>query len=311
MKARTKKPWTGRLLISVVIAILGSAAAAFQAAPQAPKPNPGPVRVLILSGQNNHDWKSTTPVLKSILESGGLFRVDILEDLSRLTGLMLAPYDLVLSNWNAFGLDPAGTGWSEEKKQAYLDFVRRGKGHVVVHAGGSSFPGWKDYGRLVLAAWKDGQTNHGPRHEFPVRIDEPDHPITSGLEPFKTTDELWMKPGLDGSLSILASSFAAPGKGGTGTWEPAVLAGRFGEGRTVALLLGHDAETMANSGFRTLLRRSVEWAATGRVAPAGGQAVKTWAWDKNEGSSLALTGPSGTLWRFRYDRALDMPYSTP
>jgi hypothetical protein len=29
------------------------------------------LRLLILSGANNHDWKSTTPVLKSMYESSG------------------------------------------------------------------------------------------------------------------------------------------------------------------------------------------------------------------------------------------------
>ena len=29
-----------------------------------------PIRALIIDGQNNHDWKSTTPALKQILEAG-------------------------------------------------------------------------------------------------------------------------------------------------------------------------------------------------------------------------------------------------
>ena len=311
MTPRAPRPGSGTLLILVALLILGSAATIFPTAPQGAESGAPPIRVLILSGQNNHDWKSTTPALKSILENAGRFRVDVLEDPDRMTGPLLTPYDVILSNWNAFGLEPAAAAWPAEARKAYLDFVRGGKGHVVVHAGGSSFAEWKDYGRLVLAAWKDGQTSHGPRHEFPVRIDEPDHPITAGLEPFRTTDELWVKPGLDGSLSILASSYAASGQAGAGSWEPAVLAGRFGEGRSAALLLGHDAEAMANPGFRTLLRRSVEWAATGRVAPADGKAPGTWTWENKAGSSLALLGPSGALWRFRFDAALDMPYFHP
>ena len=33
-------------------------------------------RALILTGVNNHDWKATTPHLKSVLEKGG-FQVDV------------------------------------------------------------------------------------------------------------------------------------------------------------------------------------------------------------------------------------------
>ena len=32
---------------------------------------------LIVDGQNNHDWPSTTPLLMKMLEDSGLFRVDV------------------------------------------------------------------------------------------------------------------------------------------------------------------------------------------------------------------------------------------
>ena len=39
----------------------------------------------------------------------------------------------------------------------------------------------------------------------------------------------------------------------------------FGKGRGFTLLLGHSAAFMENAGFRTLLLRGAEWAATGQV----------------------------------------------
>ena len=36
-----------------------------------------PYRALIVDGQNGHDWKRTTPVLKKLLEGTGLFAVDV------------------------------------------------------------------------------------------------------------------------------------------------------------------------------------------------------------------------------------------
>ena len=36
-----------------------------------------PIRALIIDGQNNHNWRTTTPVLKQILEDTGLFQVEI------------------------------------------------------------------------------------------------------------------------------------------------------------------------------------------------------------------------------------------
>lgn len=273
---------------------------------------PGLVRVLVLSGQNNHDWKSTTPMLVGILRSAGRFEVDVCDRPGALTARELTSYDVVLCNWNAFGLDPATSVWPEETKSAYLDFVRQGRGHVVVHAGAASFPDWSEYLELTLATWKDGQTSHGPIHEFPVRLENVLHPVTEGLASFTTRDELWNAPGLAEGAEVLASSYSAPDQGGTGRWEPAVLAGRFGQGRTLTVLLGHDAEAMDDPGFRTLLRRAVEWAATGRVSRGlASPGAGPWRWEKAVGASLSLVGPAGPLWQYRYDPALDHAYFHP
>ena len=36
-----------------------------------------PIRVLIIDGQNNHNWRATTPVLKDALEKSGPFQVAV------------------------------------------------------------------------------------------------------------------------------------------------------------------------------------------------------------------------------------------
>src|SRR5438309_9104352 len=35
------------------------------------------IKVLIIDGQNNHDWRSTTPLMKKVLEDSGRFVVDV------------------------------------------------------------------------------------------------------------------------------------------------------------------------------------------------------------------------------------------
>src|SRR5205823_2244341 len=39
------------------------------------------LRVLLIDGQNNHDWRSTSPWLKQVLEESGRFRVDVSSNL--------------------------------------------------------------------------------------------------------------------------------------------------------------------------------------------------------------------------------------
>ena len=256
-----------------------------------------PIRVLILTGRNNHDWKQTTPMLQQVLEKSGKFRVDTTVPPRGLTEENLQNYDVILSNWNSWGSGSkeAEAAWTDETRQAYLDFVRAGKGHVTVHAGGSSFyDGWPEYRRVALVYWDLGTTGHGRPHEFQVHFDchnvgetghnrtsgerhgretghnigfdQPDHAITTGLAKFTIRDELWNKPGVVQGATILASAYSDKRNEpkGTDQWEPSVVVGKYGKGRCFATLLGHDATTMENAGFQQLLIRGVQWAATGQ-----------------------------------------------
>jgi uncharacterized protein len=37
-----------------------------------------PIRALIIDGQNNHYWQTTTPALRKVLEDTGLFQVEVI-----------------------------------------------------------------------------------------------------------------------------------------------------------------------------------------------------------------------------------------
>ena len=236
--------------------------------------DPGvPIRVLILTGRNNHNWRETTLMLQQVLEASGKFHVDTTVPPQGLTRENLSNYDVILSDWNSWGAGSkkAEAAWTAATRQAYLDFVRSGKGHVTVHAGGSSFyEGWPGYREVSLVYWNPGVTGHGRQHEFKVRIDKPDHPLVAALEGFTMRDELWNKPGVVQGATVLASAYSDKQHepGGTNQWEPSVVAATYGQGRCFATLLGHDAKIMENKGFQQLLIRGVQWAATGKVDSA-------------------------------------------
>jgi len=224
-----------------------------------------PAKVLILSGLNNHNWKATTPVLRAMLAEAGRFAVDVTENPEKLTPDELAKYDVIVSNWNSWKKKTVEKEWSPELRKAYLDFVRNGKGHVVVHAGSCSFYDWPEVHKLYGATWKLGSTGHGPYHDFSVRMTGVKHPITQGVAEFRIKDELWHRPGLQSDVVVLAESFSAKEKRGTGSWEPCLTVNPLGKGRSVTLLLGHDAAAMERDGFKTLFIRATDWAATGAV----------------------------------------------
>ncbi len=294
------------------------------AAAQVDQP-PQPIRVLLLSGANNHDWRTTTPRIKAIIESLNRFNVDVLEETHTLSAEMLAKYDVIVSDFNTFTARrkvPRDPGWSDAAKRAYTDFVRSGKGHVVIHAGSSSFYDWDEYQELVISSFKVGQTDHGTRHEFPVRIDVPDHAITKDMPPFVTFDELWHNAPVQHEATVLASAFSSTESRGSGRYEPIAMVREFGDGRSFTLMLGHDIKAMENFAFQALLVRGAEWAATGEVSiglpddfpsiPEGELPApeRTLSWNEGE-DSVALLDGEEVIWRLNHGENVAKPHFHP
>jgi type 1 glutamine amidotransferase len=225
-----------------------------------------PLRVLIITGANNHDWKSTTAALRKIYEDSGRFKVDVTEKPTELTAAELAKYDVLVNNWTMVG--KAGHVWGVEVEKAIEDFVAGGKGFLAFHAGSSCFYDWPGFHKIVGGTWGKG-TGHGRYHSFKVSIVDLEHPITKGLKDFEMADELWHRiavleptPG----RKVLCKALAAKDQGGTGEMEDVVVCSEFGKGRGVYVTLGHDAKALESPGCRQLMLRGTEWAATGKVA---------------------------------------------
>jgi uncharacterized protein len=66
-------------------ALLGAVSFGLLAAPDARpggKADGKKIRVVILDGQNNHDWRSTTPFMKKVLAESPRFSVDVSTNLN-------------------------------------------------------------------------------------------------------------------------------------------------------------------------------------------------------------------------------------
>lgn len=226
-----------------------------------------PIRVLLLTGKNNHDWKATTPVLEKMYKDSGHFNVDTTTEPAKFTAEMLKAYDVIVSNWTNWP-NVNEREWGAEAEKAFMDFIRGGKGVVFLHAAGSVFYTWPEFRELAGSWWEMNQTGHGSVHEFTVKMADADHPITRGLKAFQTRDELWHRMGTTGKLNVLCTAFSDKNNGGSGQDEPVVHWRTLGQGRCFYNVLGHDGTAMSTPGFQILTLRGTEWAATGVVTIA-------------------------------------------
>jgi type 1 glutamine amidotransferase len=231
------------------------------------------VKVLIITGDHGHNWKETTPFLKNLLEKAG-HKVDVTEAPSRdLTPANLARYDVLLLNYRDTpkgGRTRPVSVWSDDNKKAFTDAVKGGKGLVVYHHASAAFVGasaWeKELEKAIAGGWRK-KGNHGKMHEFTVTVRKA-HPITQGIDEFKHgRDELYQNSVILPGTVVLATAYSEKriDPRNTGKHEPVVWVAHYGKGRVYHNVLGHDVPAMHSAGFKALMIRGVEWAATGEV----------------------------------------------
>ena len=251
------------------------------------------LKVLIVDGQNNHDWRASTPHLKAVLESSGRFTVEVATAPGKggdMTSFQpkFDGFAAILSNYN-------GELWPEATRTALVNFVRAGGGFVAVHAADNSFPDWPEYNEMIGVGGWEGRSeksgpwlywedklvrdtspgpggSHGTQHPFKLITRESTHPIMAGLpaEWMHAKDELYDRlRGPATNLTVLATAWSDPATRGTGKHEPLLFALSFGKGRVFHTALGHnngnDLTSQKCVGFIATLQRGTEWAATGQV----------------------------------------------
>jgi hypothetical protein len=256
-----------------------------------------PIAVVIIDGQNNHNWRATTPILKQALEDSGCFRVDVSSHLKEGDKPGNVPqtvpfppdldrYQVVLSNYN-------GAPWPDAFQQALERRLLEGKlGLVLFHAANNAFASWGEFNRMIGMGWRnnkfgdriyfdaDGNATRQPAgegpgagettiHPFRVTIRDPDHPITHGMP------RQWMHApdqlvhGLRGPLEnvhVLATAWSDDTRRGTGQYEPMMWTVRYGKGRVFHTPMGHGVESVRCVGFLTAMLRGTQWVATGEVS---------------------------------------------
>ncbi|MEI6275320.1 MAG: ThuA domain-containing protein [Prolixibacteraceae bacterium] len=252
-------------------------------------------RALLITGQSNHNWQGSAPILKTILDQTKLFTTDIAQT-PKEKGDM-STFEPNFSKYTIVVMDYNGDSWSEKTKAAFVEFVKNGGGVVIYHEADNSFADWKEYNEIIgLGGWnkrseKDGPMvyysknqlvidttagpggTHGPQHEYIVRARKADHPILKGLpiQWMHGKDELYSKMrGPAKNMEILATAYADTAHRGTARDEPMLMTLTYGKGRIFHTMMGHvgkDATHPATEcvGFIVTFQRGAEWAASGNV----------------------------------------------
>jgi type 1 glutamine amidotransferase len=177
--------------VRLVLAALGAVLLATSAHAQAK------IKVLIIDGQNNHQWATTTPLLKRILEDTGRFTVEVsttpsvpvapkltkdatpaqktahTESLTKHNAAVAAHKAAAPTLWakwrpnfsayNVVLSNYNGESWPAEVREAFVAYMKNGGGFVSYHAANNSFPDWPEYNAMIgVGGWGGRNEKSGP-----------------------------------------------------------------------------------------------------------------------------------------------------
>lgn len=249
-----------------------------------------PIRVLIIDGYSNHDWRHTTECAVALLLESGVFDVTV-STAPQNNSPGYADWqpdfkncDVVVQVCNSLG---SRNTWPTSVQRSFEDYVRSGGGVYIFHGANNSFPEWPAYNEMIGMGWRkpdqgeaieiingkviripvgEGKkTNHGARTDRVVRR-LVDHAITRGYpRRWKTPDvELYrFARGPAQNLTVLSyGTDAASGRQWPMEWVVA-----YGEGRIYNGTFGHvwrdrrQPPAIQCVGWQTTLVRAVQWLA--------------------------------------------------
>ena len=246
----------------------------------ATEPQKRKIRCLLIAGGKYHDIDFARLELLKLLASDERVRVRVFEDYTNIDAIEAA--DIIVT-YTCDVMPPL------EAQEALRTFLDRGGRWYALHGtnsilrfladGNVNSPRWAP---LFMQTLGSMFVAHPPIAPYTVRVADPGHPLVRGVEPFETTDELYLMETYGPLHVLLDTHFGGEATGFVeATWpaasHPVFYIKPHGKGAVLYLTLGHcrghyDLEPLMDYWptvdrcawnlpvFYDLLRRGIAWA---------------------------------------------------
>jgi type 1 glutamine amidotransferase len=205
------------------------------------------MRILVLCDDFWHPAKTPRAGLEALGECG--FEFDWLENAADWSAERMAEYPLVVltksNNVSAADKTPWMTAAVEA---AFVDYVRRGHGLLVIHSGSAGYRETTTLRRLMGGVF----IQHPPQCLVTVEP-QPDHPLCTGSSAFTIKDEHYFMELDDPQADVFLSTTSEHGT------QPGGWTRLEGDGRVCMLTPGHNVEVWLEPGYQTLILNSLRW----------------------------------------------------
>jgi hypothetical protein len=224
-----------------------------------PRPASGDAQLKVAVVTGGHDF-AEKPFLEMFAGQEGIaFTQVALKDESEIfEDISTWPYDVVV-------LYNMTQRISEKRQENFLKLLDKGVGLVVLHHAIAAFSEWPEFAKIIGAKYylKDtvehGVTRPASQYEhdvdYPVHIEDPNHPVTHGLKDFTVHDETYKGFTAAPDNHILLTSDHPKCQKAVG-W-----ARTYRDARVCYVQMGHGPSSFGDANYRQLVVQAVRWAA--------------------------------------------------
>jgi type 1 glutamine amidotransferase len=241
--------------------------------------SPSMKQVLVLGGARKFQHDAISTAMASVFAWGehtGLWDAELRTDFALVRDRGGEPMNAGfqpkgLRDFDAIVIASADGEWELEpdQKRALLDFVRSGKGLVVMHGGIDANHGWRDYIDMIGAEQVGHPYNtvEQPIQPFTLLNENREFPATAFLpRRFVKQDELytvrnWSRSDVDVLLRIDETTVKDVGDEAPPDRDlPVAWIKHYGKGRVFASTLGHTREAFKDPDIARMYTQAIEWA---------------------------------------------------
>jgi type 1 glutamine amidotransferase len=215
-----------------------------------------PIRILVLTG--GHDYKAE-PFNQMLASLGPGITYQVAE--------FPAAYNMFLPvNRDRYDVLVFYHMWdkiTDDQARVFAECIKSGKPVVALHHSICAFESWPEYRNIIGGKYfLNPTTVNGKEYpagsyihdlHFSVKVIDPKHPVTRGVEDFEIFDETYKGYYVaDEVIPLLATDESS-------SEQIIAWAKKYGKARIVVLQSGHDTPTFENPDYRKLLKQAIEW----------------------------------------------------
>lgn len=205
------------------------------------------MNVLVLCDDYWHPAMIPMRGLAPLGESG--FAFDFIGHTSEWSAGLMDEYPVVLLTKGNDISATNRTDWAtDDVQQAFVDYVKRGSGLLVVHSGTA---GYQD--ATQLRALIGGVFTHHPKQCPVTHRPQEGHPLTAGSSEFTLQDEHYFLAQDDPDADVFMTTESEHGT------QPGGWTRTEGGGRVCMLSPGHNLDVWLHESYQALLKNGLLW----------------------------------------------------